>query len=152
MAHGWPDDVCCITQSIVRLKSNSDIGHPCLTLVFTPCSDVQLPLPFSALLDDVAQSKDLFCASLSFLKTCLLLSESLVYCFRDPADGGLGMDLAVDRQKGGSSPVVTLSQGSFLWNLHDTLCPFFRNSCFSSDSYYHEEWLKNLCCVEAVLS
>ena len=106
----------------------------------------------SALLDDVAQSEDLVCASLSFSKTCLLLSELLVHCFRDPPDGGLSKDLAVDGQKGESSPFVTLAQGSFLKNLHDTLHLVFRCSCFSSDSYYHKEWLKNLCCVETVLS
>ena len=52
--------------------------------------DVQLPLPFSALFDDVAQSEDLVCASSSFLKTCLLLSELLVQCFRDLPDDELG--------------------------------------------------------------
>ena len=41
--------------------------------------DVQLPLPFSALFDD----EDLVRASLSFSKTYLLLSESLVHCIRD---------------------------------------------------------------------
>ena len=52
--------------------------------------DVQLPLPFSALFNNVVQSGDLFCASSSFLKTCLLLSESLVNCFRDTPDDELG--------------------------------------------------------------
>lgn len=50
---------------------------------------VQLPLPFSGLFDDVAHSKDLVRASSSLSKTCLLLSESLVYCFRDPPDDEL---------------------------------------------------------------
>ena len=43
--------------------------------------DVQLPLPFSALFNGVAQNKYLVHASLCFAKTCLLLLESLVHCF-----------------------------------------------------------------------
>ena len=35
MHHGQSDVVWHITQSIVRLKSNTNIGHPCLTPVFT---------------------------------------------------------------------------------------------------------------------
>ena len=45
---------------------------------------VQLPLPFSSLFDDVGKSEDLVRESSSFLKTSLLLSESLVLCFRNP--------------------------------------------------------------------
>jgi len=72
-------------------------------------------------------SEDLVRASSSFSKTCLLLSESLVHCFRDPPDDELGQDLARDRQKGDASPVVTVAQGSFLRNLHDnTLHPVVR--------------------------
>ena len=55
--------------------------------------DVQLPLPFSALFDDVldvAQSEDLVRASFSFSKTYLLLSESLVHCVRDPPNDEFG--------------------------------------------------------------
>ena len=116
MSHGQFNVACCITQSIIRLKSNADIGHPCLTLVFTPkldslfshsvlevavealdnkddmlwnsiCSEyvpqnfvvdaveslpkihvvnVQLPLPFSALFDNVVQSEDLVRSSSFF--------------------------------------------------------------------------------------
>ena len=32
-----------ITQSVVRLKSNTEIGHPCLTQVFTPKLDSLFP-------------------------------------------------------------------------------------------------------------
>ena len=49
---------------------------------------VQLPLPFTALFDDVVQGKDLDRASIS--KTWLLLSESLVHRFRGPRDDELG--------------------------------------------------------------
>ena len=34
---------CRITQSIVKLKSNADIGHPCLTPVFTSKRDSLFP-------------------------------------------------------------------------------------------------------------
>ena len=51
--------------------------------------DVQLPLPFSSLFDDVRQGEDLVRESSSFLKTSLLLSESLVLCFRDPPNDEL---------------------------------------------------------------
>ena len=51
--------------------------------------DVKLPLPFRALFNDVVQSEDLVYASSSFLKTCLLLSELLVLCFRDLPDDEL---------------------------------------------------------------
>ena len=49
-------------------------------------ADVQLPVPFSAMSDDVAQSEDLVHASSCFSKTCWVLSESLIHCFRDPPD------------------------------------------------------------------
>ena len=52
--------------------------------------DVQLPLPFSALFETFAQGEDLVHASLSFSKTCLLLSETQVHCFRDLPDDELG--------------------------------------------------------------
>ena len=52
--------------------------------------DVQVHLPFSALLDDVVQSEDLVRASSSFSKTCLLLSDSLVHCFKDLPNDELG--------------------------------------------------------------
>ena len=52
--------------------------------------DAQLPLLFSALFDDVTKSEDLVRVSSSFLKTCLLLSELLVLCFRDLPDDELG--------------------------------------------------------------
>ena len=52
--------------------------------------DIQLPPPFSALFDDVVQSEDLVHASLSFSKTCLLLTKLLVHCFRDLPDDNLG--------------------------------------------------------------
>ena len=51
--------------------------------------DMQLPLPFSSLLDDVAQSEDLVRASSSSLKTFLLLSKSLLHCFREPSNDAL---------------------------------------------------------------
>ena len=37
------DVVCHITQSVVRLKSNAVMGHPCLTPVFTPKLDSLFP-------------------------------------------------------------------------------------------------------------
>ena len=52
--------------------------------------DVQLLLPFSELFGDVSQSEDLVHASLSFVKTCLVLTELLVHSFRDPPDDELG--------------------------------------------------------------
>ena len=52
--------------------------------------DLQLPVPFSALFDAVVQSEDLVHASSSFSKTWLLLSESLVHCFRDSPKDALG--------------------------------------------------------------
>ena len=89
------------------------------------------------------------CHSVHCSKTCLLLSKSLVHCFRD---NELGWDLAGDRRKDDYSPFVTVAQGSFLWNLHDdTLRPVNRQVV-----------LNNLCCkiwlcleefcIEAVLS
>ena len=57
----------------------------------------------------------------------MFLSESLVHCFRDPPNDDLGWDLAGDRQKGDSSPVIAITQGSFFRDLYkDTLCPVFR--------------------------
>ena len=52
--------------------------------------EVQLPLPFSALFGDAAQSEDLDRVSSYFSTTCLLMSESLVHCFRDSPDNELG--------------------------------------------------------------
>ena len=46
-------------------------------------ADAQLPLPLGALFDDVEHSKHLVRATSSFSKICLLLSESLFYCFKD---------------------------------------------------------------------
>ena len=51
--------------------------------------DIQLPLSFSALLDDVAQSEDLVYTFSPLSKTCLFLSKLLVHCFRDPLDDEL---------------------------------------------------------------
>ena len=48
--------------------------------------DVKVPLPFSAVFDKVAQNEDLVHAS---SKTFLLLSESLIPCFRDLPDDEL---------------------------------------------------------------
>ena len=78
--------------------------------------DIQLPLPYNALFNDVVDSEDLVHASLSFLKTCLLLAKSLVHCFRDLPEGELSWELAGYSPRGDSSPVV---QGSFLQNLQD---------------------------------
>jgi len=61
--------------------------------------DIQLPLPFGALFNDVAQSEDLVCTSSSLPKTCLLLSELQIHCFRDPPDDELSKDLGwIDRR------------------------------------------------------
>ena len=43
MLRGWYDVVCCITQSIVRMESKADMGHLCLTPVFTPKLDLRFP-------------------------------------------------------------------------------------------------------------
>ena len=43
MPRGWSDVVCRITQSIVMLRSNADIGQACLTPVFTPKLDSWFP-------------------------------------------------------------------------------------------------------------
>lgn len=42
--------------------------------------DVELPLPFCALFNDVVQGKDLVYASLSFLEPCLYSSQLVVHC------------------------------------------------------------------------
>ena len=39
MPHGQCNVACYIAQSIIRLKSDADIGHLCLTLVFSPKLD-----------------------------------------------------------------------------------------------------------------
>ena len=95
---------------------------------------------------------DLVCASSSFSKSCLLSSEWLVHCFTDLPDP------AGDRQKGDSSPVVTVVQGSFPRNLHiDTLRPvinylFFLPYC-CKENLCCKLWLcLEEVCIEAVLS
>ena len=88
--------------------------------------DVQLPLPFRALLD-ISQGEDLVCASSSFPESRLFFPELLVHCLRDPPDDECGEDLGGNRQDGDSSPVVTVAQGSFLGDLDDdSLRPVFR--------------------------
>ena len=66
------------------------------SLLKIPLVDLQLPLPFSALFDDVTQSEDVVRSSSFFSKTWLCLSESLVYCFRELPDDELGQGLAGD--------------------------------------------------------
>ena len=79
--------------------------------------DGQLPLPFSALFNDVTQSEVLVRAPSSFSKTCLLLSNSN---WSTASQIRLMMNLArillgTDRRV----TVVTVVQGSFLQNLYD---------------------------------
>ena len=56
--------------------------------------DVELSLSLSALLYDVTQGEDLVCASLSFPKSCLLSSQSLVHCVSYSLGDDLGQYLA----------------------------------------------------------
>ena len=51
-----------------------------------PLVDVKVPLPFSAVFNKVAKNEDLVRTS---SKTFLLLSESLILCFRDLPDDEL---------------------------------------------------------------
>ena len=79
--------ICCGIPYAMIIRHNHLGGCRIESLLKILVVDLQLPLPFSALFDDVAQSEDLVCASLSLhpcSKTCWLFSESLVHCFRDP--------------------------------------------------------------------
>ena len=106
---------------------------------------IHLPLPFSALFDDVAWCKVLICASPLFPKACLFLPHASVDSILDPLDGGLGKDLAWYRQQCNATPVVAVAESSLLWYPDDdTLSPISWH--FLSLPYSYKKWLQDDCC------
>lgn len=66
MPHGQSNVACYITQSIIRLKSDADIGHPCLTLVFTPKLDSLFShFALEVAVEALDNKNDLWCDSIS---------------------------------------------------------------------------------------